>query len=62
MIKKLSSLQKAVKGQTIKHMVVAADHTSVWIRFTSGKILKVSGELLDNMSVPATLDLELLDA
>lgn len=62
MIKKLSSLQKAVKGQTIKDLVVAADDTAVYIRFNNGKTLTVSAALIPSMSVPATLEVELINA
>lgn len=62
MIKKLSSLQKAVKGQTIKDLVVTADDTAVKITFTSGKTLIVSAALIPSMSIPATLEVELVDA
>jgi hypothetical protein len=60
MIKKLTSLKKAVKGQTIKDLVVADDDTFVSILFESGDLLRVSAALIPSMSVPATLEVQWL--
>jgi len=62
MINNLTSLKKAVKGQTIKHFKVSDDDTVIIIVFESGKTLTVSGKLIDSINISATLEVELVDA
>lgn len=60
MIKKLTSLKKAVKGQTIIDLIVAEDDTSVDLKLSNGKKLIITGELMPLLVVSPKLEMELI--
>jgi hypothetical protein len=60
MIKKLTSLKKAVKGQTIINLIVAPDDSSAEFKLSNGKKLIITGELIPLLVVSLKLEMKVI--